>query len=145
MFCWTTMFSSNATSLPSSPTLSLFSPGSILRVPAILLVETPLVIPWSRSWIYPRIKESVPRQNWTTCRSAKHDILISAVVQSYDTNVAMEDVLLGNDVLFKCNIPSFISDFVSVIGWVDSEGSSHSGEKGYLGNSRPPMLQVDPD
>ena len=139
------MFSSNATSLPSSPTLSLFSPGSILRVPAILLVETPLVIPWSRSWIYPRIKESVPHQNWTTCRSAKHDILISAVVQSYDTNVAMEDVLLGNDVLFKCNIPSFISDFVSVIGWVDSEGSSHSGEKGYLGNSRPPMLQVDPD
>ena len=50
----------------------------------------------------------------------------------------MEDVLLSNDVLFKCNIPSFISDFVSVIGWVDSEGSSHStGEKEYLGNSRP--------
>ena len=84
-------------------------------------------------------------QNWTTCRSAKHEILISAVVQSYDTNVGMEDVLLSNDVLFKCNIPSFISDFVSVVGWVDSEGSSHSGEKGYLGNSRPAMLQVDPD
>ena len=137
------MFSFNATSLPSSPTLSPSWPGSIQRVPAILLVETPLVIPWSRSWIYPRIKESVP-QNWTTCRSAKHDILISAVVQSYDTNVGMEDVLLSNDVLFKCNIPSFISDFVSVVGWVDSEGSSHSGEKGYLGNSRPAMLQVDP-
>ena len=135
------MFSFNATSLPSSLTLSPSWHGSIRRVPAILLVETHLVIPWSRSWI--RIKEPVP-QNWTTCRSAKHDILISAVVQSYDTNVGMEDVLLSNDVLFKCNIPSFISDFVSVVGWVDSEGSSHSGEKGYLGNSRPAMLQVDP-
>ena len=138
------MFSFNATSLPSSLTLSPSWHGSIRRVPAILLAETPLVIPWSRSWIYPRIKEPVP-QNWTTCRSAKHDILISAVVQSYDTNVGMEDVLLSNDVLFKCNIPSFISDFVSVVGWVDSEGSSHSGENGYLGNFRPAMLQVDPD
>ena len=56
----------------------------------------------------------------------------------------MEDVLLSNDVLFKCNIPSFISDFVSVIGWVDSEGSSHStGEKEYLGNFRPAMLHPD--
>ena len=49
----------------------------------------------------------------------------------------MEDVLLSNDVLFKCNIPSFISDFVSVIGWVDSEGSNHNAENQYLGNSRP--------
>ena len=57
----------------------------------------------------------------------------------------MEDVLLSNDVLFKCNIPSFISDFVSVIGWVDSEGSSHSGENEYLGNSRLSMSQVDTD
>ena len=68
---------------------------------------------------------------------AKHDVLFSAVVQSYDANVAMEDVLLSNDVLFKCNIPSFISDFVSVIGWVDSEGSNHNAENQYLGNSRP--------
>ena len=65
--------------------------------------------------------------------SLKHNILFSAVVQSYDANVGMEDVLLRNDVLFKCNIPSFISDFVSVVGWVDSEGSSHNAETNSLG------------
>jgi len=32
------------------------------------------------------------------------------------------DVVLGNDVLFKCTIPSIAQDFVSVDGWVDSEG-----------------------
>ena len=34
-----------------------------------------------------------------------------------------EYIILGNDVLLKCNIPSFVSDFVSVTSWVDSEGS----------------------
>ena len=29
---------------------------------------------------------------------------------------------MGNDVLLKCNIPSFVSDFVAVTSWVDSEG-----------------------
>ena len=35
-----------------------------------------------------------------------------------------ESVILGNDVVIKCNIPSFVADFVSVVGWVDSEGST---------------------
>ena len=58
---------------------------------------------------------------------------LSAIVQSYDANVAMEDVLLRNDVLFKCNIPSHISDFITVIGWVDSEGSSHTAAQNAIG------------
>ena len=33
-----------------------------------------------------------------------------------------EYVIIGNDVLLKCNIPSFVADFVHVTGWVDSEG-----------------------
>ena len=36
-----------------------------------------------------------------------------------------EYIIHGNDVLMKCNIPSFVSDFVSVTGWVDSEGSQY--------------------
>ena len=34
-------------------------------------------------------------------------------------------VILGNDVLLKCNIPSFVADFVAVTGWLDSEGTEY--------------------
>ena len=30
--------------------------------------------------------------------------------------------MIGNDALFKCQIPSFVSDLVSVESWTDSEG-----------------------
>ena len=45
-----------------------------------------------------------------------------------------EQVMLGNDVLFKCSIPSFVADFVTVDGWVDSEGSGYSAGQISLGN-----------
>ena len=35
-----------------------------------------------------------------------------------------ESVILGNDVIFKCNIQSYVADFVQVISWIDSEGFS---------------------
>ena len=40
-------------------------------------------------------------------------------------------VILGNDVFLKCSIPSFEADFVSVSGWVDSEGKAFSVENNY--------------
>ena len=63
-------------------------------------------------------------------------------MQSYDTDVGRENVLLNNDVLFQCNIPSFISDFVSVLAWVDSEGSSFSAGQNKFGN--PLVQKLDP-
>ena len=42
--------------------------------------------------------------------------------QKYETGATDEYIITGNDVIMKCNIPSFMSDFVSVISWVDSEG-----------------------
>ena len=38
--------------------------------------------------------------------------------------MSIVQVILGNDVLLKCDIPSFATDFVSVVDWVDSEGVS---------------------
>uniref|UniRef100_A0A0K2UB89 Uncharacterized protein n=1 Tax=Lepeophtheirus salmonis TaxID=72036 RepID=A0A0K2UB89_LEPSM len=38
----------------------------------------------------------------------------------------MEHVINGNDALFKCKIPSFISDLAAVLSWADSEGNSYS-------------------
>lgn len=28
----------------------------------------------------------------------------------------------GNSAILKCNIPSFVADFVYVVAWIDSEG-----------------------
>ena len=52
----------------------------------------------------------------------------SAVVQKYEATVSREDILLSNDVLFKCGIPSFVADFVTVVGWADSEGSGYNAQ-----------------
>ena len=50
---------------------------------------------------------------------------ISVVGTGYETNVAPESVMLQNDMLFKCSIPSFVSDFVSVQGWADQNDKSY--------------------
>ena len=47
--------------------------------------------------------------------------------QPYEAHTFHETVILGNDALFKCTIPSFVSDFVSVQAWVDSEGRHLDG------------------
>ena len=39
----------------------------------------------------------------------------------YETDVAKEYVILGNDAIMKCSIPSFVADFVSVMGWTLSD------------------------
>ena len=46
------------------------------------------------------------------------------VVQPYETDVAKEYVIRGNDALMKCSIPSFVADVVQVIAWLDSDGQT---------------------
>ena len=52
-------------------------------------------------------------------------ILFSVVGQEYQSEIISEHVILGNDVLFKCSIPSFVVDFVQVDAWIDSDAESH--------------------
>ena len=42
---------------------------------------------------------------------------------------------LGNEVLLKCVIPSFESDFVVVESWVDSQGSQYPVNHQMLGKT----------
>ena len=51
-------------------------------------------------------------------------ILLAAVSQEYSSKAEDEYVIHGNDVLVKCKIPSFVADFVSVSGWVSSDGEA---------------------
>ena len=63
---------------------------------------------------------------------AKCKNLNSQVIwQNYISGPEEEYVIVGNDALMKCKIPSFVSDFVSVVSWLDSEGSDFYSEKNY--------------
>lgn len=44
--------------------------------------------------------------------------------QYYDPGLMdKEYVMRGNAAILKCSIPSFVADFVHVIGWFDDEGT----------------------
>ena len=43
------------------------------------------------------------------------------VTQDYDCYVNQAHVIRGNDVLMKCDIPSFVTDFVTLLNWQDDQ------------------------
>ncbi|CAB3223434.1 unnamed protein product [Arctia plantaginis] len=47
------------------------------------------------------------------------------VTQYYEAEVVSEYVIRGNTAVLKCNIPSFVADFVKVEAWVDSDGGQY--------------------
>lgn len=48
-------------------------------------------------------------------------INLSVVAQNYDTDVNKEYVILGNSIILKCQVPSFVADFIEVISWHTDE------------------------
>nr|NP_001036502.1 down syndrome cell adhesion molecule 1, isoform AU [Drosophila melanogaster]ABI31053.1 down syndrome cell adhesion molecule 1, isoform AU [Drosophila melanogaster] len=54
------------------------------------------------------------------------DVHVRAVViQSYESEADNEYVIRGNSVVMKCEIPSYVADFVFVDLWLDSEGRNY--------------------
>ena len=51
--------------------------------------------------------------------------IILVVTQDYETDADREYVIVGNSALVKCEIPSFVADFVSVESWKDNEGNEY--------------------
>ena len=49
------------------------------------------------------------------------NFLFSVVSQGYKTGCHEVYVILGNSALLKCEIPSFVADFVSVVSWIDND------------------------
>lgn len=47
------------------------------------------------------------------------------VSQPYEAEADNEYVIRGNAALMKCEVPSFVSDFVSVEMWMDSNGGTY--------------------
>ncbi|XP_021929580.1 Down syndrome cell adhesion molecule-like protein Dscam2 isoform X6 [Zootermopsis nevadensis] len=53
------------------------------------------------------------------------DVNVRAVVQQfYDTDVNKEYAIRGNSAVLKCQVPSFVADFVSVVSWHTDQGES---------------------
>ena len=50
--------------------------------------------------------------------------VFSVVLQDYLVEIHNEHIILGNDAIFQCSIPSFVSDFVSIQAWVDNEATA---------------------
>ena len=58
--------------------------------------------------------------------------------QNFNTNVPRETyAIVGNDAIFKCEIPSFVADLVKVVAWADESG------KEYLEMSRGMNMPLD--
>jgi len=48
------------------------------------------------------------------------------ISQDFKTQVIQESyVILGNDALVKCDIPSFVADLVQITGWNDNDGNEY--------------------
>lgn len=53
----------------------------------------------------------------------KKIIFYAVVNQYYEAEVVSEYVIRGNTAVLKCNIPSFVADFVKVEAWVASDAT----------------------
>lgn len=60
-------------------------------------------------------------------------LVFSVVSQSYNANVMDESVLKGNTAIFKCHIPSFVSDYVYVTSWLQDDGHEIIPQDGMYG------------
>ncbi len=84
------------------------------------------------------------RQNEILCSFYEFLPFLEVTGQSYQAEILNEYVILGNDALLKCNIPSFVADFVGLDAWVTSAGDAFypgggggGGNFGTFGDSLP--------
>ncbi|MPC65833.1 hypothetical protein E2C01_059970 [Portunus trituberculatus] len=57
---------------------------------------------------------------------------VYVVHQQYETDVNKEHVIRGNSAIFKCVIPSFVADFVTVTSWTTSDGDVFYPSRQYV-------------
>ena len=56
---------------------------------------------------------------WSIC------LFFAVVTQQYVAETHNVYVIIGNSALFKCEIPSFVADFVTIDSWNDNDGSQY--------------------
>ncbi|XP_050561814.1 cell adhesion molecule Dscam2 isoform X40 [Spodoptera frugiperda] len=69
-----------------------------------------------RQEVHAQVYACLARNSVGTIHS--RDVNVRAVVaQHYDTDVNKEYVILGNSIVLKCQVPSFVADFIEVLSW----------------------------
>lgn len=58
-------------------------------------------------------------------------LILSVVGQFYEAEVVSEYVIRGNAAVIKCNIPSFVADFVRVDSWLATDGTVFTYTQNY--------------
>ena len=76
-----------------------------------------------KSWYFSQLFASVYIFHGKICNL--YVIFLLAVNQEYETDAEKEYVIIGNSVLMKCKIPSFVADFVSVESWRDNKNNEY--------------------
>ncbi|XP_072939099.1 cell adhesion molecule Dscam1 isoform X30 [Epargyreus clarus] len=62
------------------------------------------------------------------------DVNVRAVVaQHYDTDVNKEYAIMGNSIILKCQVPSFVADFIEVLSWHTDENEDFYPGENYEG------------
>lgn len=64
---------------------------------------------------------------------------ISAVIQYYEVEADNEYVIRGNSAIMKCKIPSYLSDFITVDMWRDTDNNTF-----YPNNSKAEGVRLSP-
>lgn len=74
----------------------------------------------------PTIPFTIPPHRITVDRANLMRVHVFAVViQPYEAEADNEYVIRGNAAIMKCEIPSYVSDFIVVDMWLDSDGGSY--------------------
>lgn len=69
----------------------------------------------------------------------------AVVQQFYQTEVNNEYVIRGNAAVLKCSIPSFVADFVQVVGWTDSDGNEYETSPKNIGTINVDIFLISTD
>lgn len=78
-----------------------------------------------------------------SAKTAKFFLLkISVVTQYYDLDVPKEFAIRGNAAIMKCQIPSFVADFVSVVSWHTDQNEDFYPSSNPDGNSFKILLTI---
>ena len=85
---------------------------------------------WGTHIIFIKINRSKRNQN---SHFLTYKFCFSVVTQSYISGAHEVYVIVGNSALVKCEIPSFVADFVAVVNWIDNEGNEYFPSETALG------------
>ena len=67
----------------------------------------------------------ITQKNLSNFLTTNHLPNLLVITQEYETNAEREYVIIGNTALMKCEIPSFVADFVSVESWKDNKNNEY--------------------